>query len=418
LVAVATVEDNYDWAIITENDDNWLVSSQDTLNGNEHSVVTGYFKFSSPRQLIRCITQCNWQFLEGLGRYRKTVGLSTVKVTNWLDFGHANTYFRSKSAHTTQRVFNDLKITPNWIEKSGTHSVKIEAEANWFESLPPMLRRFTPQYLGRPECSEKSAYRLEYLHHTPLNELYVFADIPPLLWKKIFKECLSFLEACAEHHNQRTKQSSARLNALFTEKTTSRLQDFSRESGIRVDTVFRYYARGGEKRKLELSIEDLVQGSEIRLPSQEAASTLIHGDFCFSNVLYEFRTNRIKVIDPRGLSPDGKQSIYGDLRYDLAKLSHSVLGMYDWIVAGYHNTLLNSRDISITLPETPKLHDIQQLFIEMVESQFSITPTELYAMQTQLFLSMLPLHSDDKGRQQALLANAFRMYDMMERHQQ
>jgi hypothetical protein len=54
----------------------------------------------------------------------------------------------------------------------------------------------------------------------------------------------------------------------------------------------------------------------------------------------------------------------------------------------------------------------------MVESQFSITPTELYAMQTQLFLSMLPLHSDDKGRQQALLANAFRMYDMMERHQQ
>ena len=418
LVAVATVEDNYDWAVISEDDDNWLVSSQDALTAQEHSVVTGYFKFSSPRQLIRCITQCNWQFLEGLGRYRKITGLSTVKVSNWLDFGHANTYFRSKSAHTTQRVFNDLKITPNWIEKSGTHSAKIEAEANWFESLPPMLRRFTPQYLGRSGGLNDSAYRLEYLHHTPLNELYVFADIPPLLWKKIFKECFSFLGECKAHSSPDKKQSSADLSALFTGKTTSRLESFSLESGTPLDTVLQFRSKGAESRTLELSLEGLVKGSESQLPTSETASSLVHGDFCFSNVLYEFRTNRVKVIDPRGLTPNGAQSIFGDIRYDLAKLSHSVLGMYDWIIAGYHNTVFNGHEISITLPETPKLHDIRQLFLEMVESEFSVTPTEIYAMQVHLFLSMLPLHNDDKHRQKALLANAFRLYDIMERHQQ
>lgn len=418
LVAVATVEDNYDWAIVSEDDDNWLVSSQDAMAANEHSVVTGYFKFSSPRQLIRCITRCNWQFLEGLGQYRKAIGLSTVKVSNWLDFGHANTYFRSKSAHTTQRVFNDLKITPSWIEKSGTHDAKIAAEANWFESLPPMLRRFTPQYLGRTKGLNESSYRLEYLHHTPLNELYVFADIPPLLWKKIFKECLSFLGECKAHSSQGDKQPAAELSALFTEKTTSRLESFSLESGIPLDMAFQFRSKGTQSRTFELSLQDLVKGSESRLPLIESASTLVHGDFCFSNVLYEFRTNRIKVIDPRGLTPNGDQSIFGDIRYDLAKLSHSVLGMYDWIIAGYHNTVFNGREVSIALPETPKLHDVQQLFLEMVDSHFSVTPTELYAMQIQLFLSMLPLHNDDKHRQKALLANAFRLYDIMERHQQ
>lgn len=418
LVAVATVEDNYDWAIVSEDDDNWLVSSQDTMAANEHSVVTGYFKFSSPRQLIRCITRCNWQFLEGLGQYRKAIGLSTVKVSNWLDFGHANTYFRSKSAHTTQRVFNDLKITTSWIEKSGTHGAKIEAEANWFESLPPMLRRFTPQYLGRPKGPNESSYRLEYLHHTPLNELYVFADIPPLLWRKIFKECLSFLGECKAHSSQGDKQPTAELSALFTKKTISRLETFSLESGTPLDMPFQFRSKGAQSRTFELSLQDLVNGSESRLPLIESASTLVHGDFCFSNVLYEFRTNRIKVIDPRGLTPNGDQSIFGDIRYDLAKLSHSVLGMYDWIIAGYHNTVFNGREVSIALPETPKLHDVQQLFIEMVESRFSVTPTELYAMQIQLFLSMLPLHNDNKHRQNALLANAFRLYDIMERHQQ
>jgi len=32
-----------------------------------------------------------------------------------------------------------------------------------------------------------------------------------------------------------------------------------------------------------------------------------------------------------------------------------------------------------------------------------------------LFLSMLPLHNDDRNRQYALLANAFRLYNELQR---
>lgn len=417
LVAVATVEDNYDWAIVTEDDDEWLISSQNALAAEEHSVVTGYFRFSNPRQLIRCITQCNWQLLNGLGSYRKAVGLSTVKVSNWLDFGHVNTFYRSKSEFTTQRVFNDLIIKPDWIEKSSMQSIKIEAEARWFEKLPTMVRRYTPQYLGRPVGKSSGAYRLEYLHHTPLNELYVFADIPPMLWKKILRECLSFLSECTNYLNPDKSRPATRLTEMFTDKTKARLREFRNESSTQLDTVFHYsHIVGTEVRALDLSLNDLVAGSEANLPSRDFGSTLIHGDFCFSNVLYDFRTSRVKVIDPRGLTPSGEKSIYGDIRYDIAKISHSVLGMYDWIIAGRHETRFENQEITIILPETPRQHDIQLVFLEMIEAQFSIKPVELYAMQVQLFLSMLPLHSDDQYRQSGFLANAFRLYDLMERH--
>ena len=42
----------------------------------------------------------------------------------------------------------------------------------------------------------------------------------------------------------------------------------------------------------------------------------------------------IKIIDPRGHDHNGKNTIYGDLRYDLSKLTHSLIGPYDFIIAG------------------------------------------------------------------------------------
>ncbi|SFM62248.1 phosphotransferase [Marinobacter zhejiangensis] len=418
IVAIAKVEDNYNWAVVTDDENNWLVSSNDALAFQDHSVVTGYFKFSSPRQLIRCITQCNWNFLQGLTRYRNSVGLSTVKVSNWLDFGHANTYYHSKSTFTTQRMFNELKITPRWIEKSGQNNRKIEGEARWFEHLPPMMRQYTPQYLGTPKpegSKEAFAYRLEYLHHTALNELYVFADIPPLLWRKILQQCLTFLADCQTHCAPHGEQSTS-LPQFFTIKTHERLDTFCKERGF--DKAQPWTFGGSGTTPLELSIADLERESRQRLPEPSASQCLMHGDFCFSNILYDFRTNRIKVIDPRGVTLDGAISSYGDIRYDLAKLSHSILGLYDWIVAGYHTTTLTDHRIDIELPEHKRQRDIQQQFLEMVEDQFSLTPVELYAMQIQLFLSMLPLHADDPHRQDALLANAFRLYELMIRHQQ
>ncbi|TOO91845.1 hypothetical protein CGH26_28485, partial [Vibrio parahaemolyticus] len=75
-----------------------------------------------------------------------------------------NTYYRSKAKFTTQRAFNELKITSSWIEKSSSKIEKIDAEAYWFENLPFELRGNIPQFLGSRETDGKISYKLEYLH--------------------------------------------------------------------------------------------------------------------------------------------------------------------------------------------------------------------------------------------------------------
>ena len=411
IVSVSPVEDSYNWATVNKTSTNlWLSEKSDSLAA-QNQVVCGYFKFSQPRHLMRCITQNHWHFLDGLNRYQQDIGLKTIATDNWLDFGHVNTYYRSKAKFTTQRAFNELIITPDWIEKSSYKTTKIQAEANWFEQLPPHMRNYIPQFMGSYQHEDRFKYRLEYLHHTALNELYVFSHLPSVIWQNIFHRCLDFIAQC-QHYVAPDNVPYSTLEHLFGQKTAERLNEYCHSRHITLDTPWCY-------NQTQSSLRDLMTLSEQWIPSNTHPTiSVLHGDFCFSNILYDFRTNRIKTIDPRGLTHANEQTIYGDTRYDLAKLSHSILGMYDWIIAGYYRVSITDHLIDFSLAPHPQLEDAQQLFINMISERFNLSPMNLYAMQIQLFLSMLPLHDDDATRQDALFANAFRLYEILKGYTQ
>lgn len=108
------------------------------------------------------------------------------KIESWYDLGHINTYFRSRSAITTQRPFNSLKIENGVVWKSGTPARKIEAETNWFKQLPAQLKCFTPQLISSGYTEQnKPFYETEYLPILPLNEIFVHGKKRRLLGKNI-----------------------------------------------------------------------------------------------------------------------------------------------------------------------------------------------------------------------------------------
>lgn len=406
ILAVSKANSNYQWSSVDSNTIDLLKETSSNAN-----VVCGYFKFNEPRKLVRNITQEKWDFIKGIDRYKKETGLSTIVVNDWYDFGHVNTYYHSKSAFTTQRSFNELTINSRYIEKSSSKSQKIRAEANWFDNLPPLLKAYIPQYLGSSESTEgKFSYRLEYLHNTALNELFVFSEMPNIIWSNIIEHCLEFIDAC-DCEIAPPEAIAQDIHQLFNSKTLERLNEFKTFKNFKLSDKWFF------NDEPPVSIEEMLNESLKHLPSENKTSTLMHGDFCFSNILYDFRANRIKTIDPRGISTDGDITVYGDTRYDLAKLSHSILGMYDWIIAGYHETDLNweTKRIKFCISGEIKHKNTQNMFIERVYEKYKITPSNLYAMQIQLFLSMLPLHTDDLYRQEGLFANVFRLYQLIKR---
>ena len=155
--------------------------------------------------------------------------------------------------------------------------------------------------------------------------------------------------------------------------------------------------------------------SELVPPATSKHLSLVHGDFCFSNLLYDHRADLLKIIDPRGIDGAGMQTSFGDRRYDIAKMYHSVIGRYDQIIAGnYQLTLNNPLDMTLVLPAEKQLLDIEAEFNSHCFGGLSIEDSSAPAICVMLFLSMLPLHADRPDRQHAFLANAMRLFLMLD----
>ena len=128
-------------------------------------------------------------------------------------------------------------------------------------------------------------------------------------------------------------------------------------------------------------------------------TTIIHGDFHYGNILFDVNTRLVKLIDPRGNF--GSSGIFGDCKYDLAKLRHSISGGYNFICNDLYTYNINSSDeITFKLPSNADHKIIQQWFDEkIIQANFSILDIKL--IEGLLFISMLPLHNDHPDRQNA-----------------
>ncbi len=391
---VARAEDNYTWA---------------SVDAVDQTVYAGFFAFSSQSMLIKCITVQHNDFIAGVELYGTYHPMQSIVSDSWMDFGLVNTYYRSISNLTTQRVFNSMTIDRFSIKKSSRDINKMMAEANWIQSLPKGLLHYAPAIWDCGIKDGEGFYEMEYFYLSSLANLFVFCRHPQFVWHDILKACQTFIADAAQYRPETEDgvlETAAHNDLLYLPKTLKRLNQYAQQNGVSLDTP---WIVNGVKTP---SLRDIVieTGAMIDSNRPEFVS-LMHGDFCFSNILYDFKSRSIKVIDPRGVDNEGAQSLYGDLRYDVAKLAHSVLGLYDFIIGGmyhYHENSVN--DVSLEFDITDAIKSTQEYFKTLQFADYSIDQLSVYPIMIHLFLSMLPLHCDHEERQKAMLANALRLY--------
>ncbi len=390
---VGKASDNYSWAISAD------------ING-EDMVYAGFFSFARQDIFLESLTKASYDFVEATLKYKKKVKIKEILVDSWFDFGHSNTYYRSKSCLTTQRTFNNLEIDAFTATKFSKDKKKILGEANWFTKLPLPFKRYTPGIWDFGIKGNYAFYQIEYFYLSTLAELFVFGKNQYFVWENILHACNQFMKECYRNKAPFDISFSKNSNKSHTEKTMKRLSDFAIKNQVDLD---REWIFNGTKMP---SLNQLVKETdELITCPPDSFHTIIHGDFCFSNILYNFKTQSIKVIDPRGIDFQENQTIYGDFRYDIAKLAHSVIGLYDFIITGYFNYSEKSEyDIQFSFNTSDVIQKVQNLFRNSRFGGLSLEEACTYPILIQLFLSMLPLHCDNPLRQKAMLANSFRLY--------
>lgn len=377
---------------------------------NERRILCGHFRFSAPNVLIEALEKAT-DFVEALNLYEGQIPFKKCMVETWFDFGHLSLYHQSKRNYSVSRAFNSIESEGKTVRKSSTQTNKIRAEAGWYENLPNTLKLFAPKFLGMDDRDYLAGYRLEYVYQPLLSDLTVFGKLPGNVWSQILGSCFEFLKIAQQEKPQSGSPEMAQqfsddfFKYMYADKTRQRLAMYLADQNIPSDT--RYTLNGHQLPPVGEIIDRIL--ANIR-PTEPSDISFLHGDFFFGNTFFDFRSTNVTVIDPRAMLADGAPSLFGDNRYDVAKLAHSIIGAYDHIING-RSRLTKSSDVDWQFSATDiQLPDgLEDLLVNTAHKTFGVGRIELLSMTALLFFSMLPLHADSAERQAHLFANALRL---------
>ena len=398
----------YKWGHLAD-----VIGKEVNQNNLKESVIAGYFTFSDPSSFKEILIRYN-SFETALKIYNQNKKFKIILKSGWLDFGHSNLYYKSKMELNVTRNFNEVIANSNYIKKTSENFNKIKSEFKWFKQLPEELAIYTPSVWGFNDENNKASYKIEFIGAPTLQEKWVFGNLPDFVYYNIINQIFIFLNKTKNiiYKEYSKKIIKEQLKELYITKTKVRIDTFSKQIGFNM--VKSVLINNKEYPPLEEFVTTIRKLLEKGLSEErENKLTLMHGDLCFSNILSDSRSNVIKLIDPRGgldSNFNSENKIIGDYRYDIAKLGHSLIGNYDYIVAGFYNLERNDIEQSYKFSlQHPSRDLLRKFFYDKLE-EMEVSVEFINASIINLFISMLPLHNEDKDRQIALLLNAYKLF--------
>lgn len=276
--------------------------------GSTDCGVAGFFLFTERDKLADVPASGEFvRWLSAQGMEFETVGLAGTR-----EFGTLEAYEKQKQIKC--RPFNKITVNGDVLIKEpvGLQGEKLaRREAAWYEKA----RRLKISML--PEIYETSPLKMEFIKGRNIYE----CDLEYASKRKILQSLVSVLKSI--HASETVKADTFSMQEAYFNKTMDRLamiQDlvpFARDreilvNGRRCRNVFY------QKSVLESRLDELKISC--------GSFALIHGDCTFSNMMVREDDSPV-LIDPRGYF--GFSELYGDVRYDWAKLYYSVAGNYD-----------------------------------------------------------------------------------------
>jgi len=400
MVYVGEVDDSKRWCLALMDEHGELTDLIDKKENQylSRQALAGYYFFTDTSLLKSAVKQSlesgEKELSAAIRLYMKEKPIQTCHAKEWYDFGHIDNLLNAKRSLMRPRYFNQLEINPvlNTIKKNSENTEKLRDELDWYLQIPDELKALTPRILHYETQGNQVEITQEYYGYPTLSEIYVYSDLHPENWMIILRHLIRIHEQFCKYKVVMPSDTLVDMYITKTEKRLTSLMQSQYWSNLlnRKEVIYngKIYQNFGLLRPfIETVVEEM---------KQDFSPCIIHGDFCFSNILYDFANQIVRLIDPRGSF--GVKGIYGDPRYDMAKLRHSVAGMYDFIVSdlfdvresedGFQGEIFNMQNLS------PVIENFDQ---KLLENGYNVQHIKL--IEGLLFISMLPLHQDYPKRQ-------------------
>lgn len=307
------------------------------------------------------------------------------------------------------RHFNQIQSgDPYTIRKQSDDKAKLRREYQYYSMLPENLQMFFVQPFAFEEHENFASYRMERLLFPDMAMQWIHGSLS-------YPEFERFLAHVFHYVRQRPVKKSTsdavrgRAEGLYIDKLEARLKQL--EALDFYDSLDGLLTKTDPQLALDAQLERYKRIYRSIKRSWGHEIVMGHGDLCFSNILYGKSARVLKLIDPRGAAD--ADDMYTDPYYDVAKLSHSVLGHYDYINSGLFTVSVGrSLRLELHLDKEERSSQEELFRAALHDHGFDERLTRLY--EASLFLSMLPLHADVPSKVVAFALTASRILDELE----
>ena len=316
-----------------------------------------------------------------------------------INIGKVENFIQCITGNFDARYFNSLQGDEYTIVKTSTNKAKIKAEYNFWHLLPEDMKFWFVEPFNYQETEDRASYTMERLHMTDLAIKWVHGSIDCNELEVILDKYFYFFN---HRHARPVSKDEYKLvaDALYIGKVRNRVAELKRMpqyekiatlltlNDMDMDNLVDRY----------IAIKDKIEG----MIPQEPIAVIGHGDPCFANTMYNKATRTLKFIDPKGaISED---DLWTNPYYDLAKLSHSICGRYDFFNNALFEIKVNQTfESELAIDFDNEVH--KQVFKKKVEENgYNYWLVRVY--EASLFISMLPLHIDNPHKVYGFILNA------------
>lgn len=373
----------------------------------KEKLFVGVFYLSAAACFKKCLEEAfanrekaMSSFYHALMIYSTIHPLTALETSNWFDIGHADKYFNSK-IEVQAREFNHINIDRNRgiLTKYSDDKDKFIGEIKWYLKLPSDVEYIRPRIFNYSLEYNKPFVSMEYYVYHTVHELFLNGDLDIHQWEQIFDR-IRFICDDMKRYKVSDDNTDSALEDMYLTKTIQRFDK------LRKDERFAHFFNNpirinGNKYKSLDTIIDELKSLIPQMLYDVKQFNIIHGDLCFANMLIDNNFSFIKVIDPRGNF--GTYDIYGDSRYELAKLFHSVDGKYDYIIKDLFDLDYADGKIDFSIQDKDRGFDLYQIFLNVFENEIGKDLKKIELIEALLFLSMIPLHGESFNHQVVML---------------
>lgn len=383
----------------------------------QKKLFVGVFQFENEKYLKECLEAAFKikspdmdSFYLAILYYNQKYPMKILETGNWFDIGHAENYYNSK-LEVEARTFNHISVDTERgiLRKTSDDKDKFIGEILWYLKLPTDLEYVRPRIYSYSMKYDNPYVEMEYYAYHTVHELFLYGNLNVNQWREIFKRIL-FICNDFKRYTISDEKIQDSLEDMYLKKTLKRLELLKKD--IKFSPLFSKKITVNGVAYLSLNeIEDILKKVLPLMLYDVKHFNIIHGDLCFANIMVDNNFSFIKVIDPRGKF--GKFDIYGDGRYELAKLFHSIDGKYDYIIKGMFDIEYDMSQcvINYNIFEKHENKKLMEIFLSVFKNVIGNDLKKIELIEALLFLSMVPLHTESLEQQYIMLGTGLQILD-------